>query len=131
MTLKRFHLIFGILIFVVFVLTGQYMQHFHNRLQGMEDFPRILFRSRHIYILFASLVNLGIGTYFIYWQERWRKVLQIVGSVLIVVCSVSLVAAFFYETSNRIFDTPFSRFGVIVLALGTGLHLISGLGKKT
>lgn len=106
------------------------MRIYHNRLQGMDDFPRILFRSRHIYILFASLVNLGIGTYFIYWQERWRKVLQIVGSVLIAVCSISLVAAFFYETSNRTFDTPFSRFGVIVLALGTGLHLISGLGKK-
>lgn len=106
------------------------MSIYHNRLQGMEDFPRILFRSRHIYILFASLVNLVIGIYFIYWQVRWRKRLQIIGSGLIAICSVSLVAAFFHETSNRIFDTPFSRFGVILLALGVGLHLISGFGKK-
>lgn len=128
--MRKFHLIFGIVVLIVFVLTGQYMQHFHAHLQGMEDFPRVLFRSRHIYILFASLVNLGIGMYFNYWFARWRKILQIAGSGLIALSSISLVAAFFYETSHRTFETPFSRFGIIVTAVGVGFHLIASIGTE-
>jgi len=106
------------------------MQRAYNRLQGMEDFPRILFRSRHIYILFGSLVNISMGMYFNYWYARWRKTLQIAGSVLIIVSSIMLIVAFFYETSRLTFDTPFSRFGVILTAVGVGLHLIGSIGTK-
>lgn len=128
--MRKFHLIFGIVVLIVFVLTGQYMRIFHARLQGMEDFPRILFRSRHIYILFASLVNVSIGMYFNYWFARWRKILQIVGSVLIALSSTLLVVAFFYETSHVMLGSPFSRFGVILTAVGVGLHLIGSIGTE-
>lgn len=128
--MRKFHLIFGIVVLIVFVLTGQYMRIFHGRLHGMEDFPRILFRSRHIYILFASLVNISIGMYFNYWFARWRKYLQIAGSGLIAASSILLVVAFFYETSHRTFETPFSRFGVIITAVGVGFHLIASIGTE-
>lgn len=104
------------------------MDRFHNHLQGMENFPRMLFRSRHIYILFAALVNIAIGTYFNYWYARWRKALQIAGSVLITASSVLLVVAFFHETSRMIFDTPFSRLGLYSMLGGVLLHFIGGLG---
>jgi hypothetical protein len=64
--MKRFHLIFGLLLVIVFLLTGQYMDHFHQHLQSMPDGPRMLYRSRHIYILLSGLIHLGIGAYFRY-----------------------------------------------------------------
>jgi hypothetical protein len=40
--MKRFHLIFGLILLVVFLLTGQYMDRFHEHLQYMPDGPRII-----------------------------------------------------------------------------------------
>jgi hypothetical protein len=56
--MKRVHLICGIAAVFVFLLTGQYMAIYQGHLQGMADLPRMLFRSRHIYILFTGLLNL-------------------------------------------------------------------------
>ncbi len=72
-TMKRFHLIFGIAALFVFILSGQYMDKVYGHLRGMADAPRMLFRSRHIYILFASLLNLSLGTYLKPQQRDWRR----------------------------------------------------------
>jgi hypothetical protein len=37
------------------------MDIFYAHLRGMADLPPMLFRSRHIYILLASLLNLTLG----------------------------------------------------------------------
>ncbi|MGI9067297.1 MAG: hypothetical protein ACR2HX_12960 [Pyrinomonadaceae bacterium] len=62
--MKRFHLIFGLLAVVAFLLTGKYMDSYLGHLRGMPDGPRMLYRTRHIFILLAGLLNLGIGAYF-------------------------------------------------------------------
>ena len=54
--MKRFHLIFGLTVLVVFLLTGQYMDRFHYHLMYMADGPRMLYRTRHIFILMSGLV---------------------------------------------------------------------------
>jgi hypothetical protein len=54
--MKRIHLVFGLSVMVVFLLTGQYMEYVHNRL--LPDGTRVLYRSRHIYLLLAGLINL-------------------------------------------------------------------------
>lgn len=128
--LKRFHLIFGIIVVVVFVLTGQYMHRFYNHLSGMPDGPRMLFRTRHIYILFAGLLNLGIGAYFYYWQERWQKVLQLLGSVLIAVASVLFIAAFFYDTKLDNLQAPLSRWAIFTIVGGIVFHALSGIRQN-
>ena len=76
--MRRFHQIFGWTIFLVFLLTGQYMSIYHNHLVGTPDGVRMLYRSRHIYILLAALLNIALGLYFSYAAERWRRVLQTV-----------------------------------------------------
>ena len=62
--MKRFHLIFGFVVIIIFLLTGQYMDKFLQHLEGMADGPRMMYRTRHIYILLSGLLNLAIGTYF-------------------------------------------------------------------
>lgn len=128
--MKRFHLIFGIVVVLIFLLTGQYMDKFLHHLAGMPDGPRMLYRTRHIYILLSGLLNLGIGTYFSYGVTRWRRILQFLGSGLIVAATALFIAGFFAEPKLAGLETPWSGQGIYLIAYGTLLHLFSGLGQR-
>ncbi|HKR10659.1 MAG TPA: hypothetical protein VJT15_01285 [Pyrinomonadaceae bacterium] len=128
--MKRFHIIFGLAVVIVFLLTGQYMDRYHYHLMYMSDGPRMLYRTRHIFILLAGLLHLGVGTYFTYRVGAVRRALQIVGSVLITVAPVIFTIAFFYEPHLDDLNTPLSLSGTILIAVGTLLHLFSGAGKR-
>lgn len=128
--MKLFHLIFGLVVVIVFLLTGKYMDIYHNHLHGMPDGMRMLYRTRHIYILLAGLLNLGIGIYFRYRELNMRRVMQLLGSALIVVATVLFVAGFFYEPRLPNLETPLSHWGMYSIFAGTMLHLLSGLGPR-
>src|SRR5690349_4682232 len=128
--MKRFHLIFGLTVLVVFLLTGQYMDRFHYHLMYMADGPRMLYRTRHIFILMSGLVHVGIGTYFISRRTRIRHALQTTGSILITAAPVIFTIAFFYEPHFEELHTPLSLAGTITISVGTLLHLFSGVGRR-
>src|SRR5215212_4733842 len=123
--MKRVHLIFGALIVLGFLLTGQYMDKHYNHLVGMPDGPRLLYRTRHIFILLAGLLNLGIGAYFTYRIETWRRTVQLLGSLLIFAASILFLIAFFYEPHLSDLHTPLSHWGTYTIAAGALLHVIS------
>jgi hypothetical protein len=127
--MKLIHQTFGLVVLVIFVLTGQYMHIYHNHLRDMPDGLRMLFRSRHIYILLAGLINIGIGAYFINRMSRWGEILQRIGSTLILVATILLIAAFFYETNLVGLQSPITHWGIYSLFAGTMLHFISGFTK--
>lgn len=127
--MRKFHLLFGAAVVVAFLLTGQYMDRVHGHLEGMADGPRLLYRTRHIFILLAGLLNLGLAAYHVRRARRWRRGLQLAGTGLIAVASVLFVAAFFYEPGLRDLDTPLSHWGAYTIAAGTLLHLLSGAGR--
>jgi hypothetical protein len=129
--MRRFHQIFGWTIFIVFLLTGQYLRHYQNHLVGTPDGVRMLYRSRHIYILLAALLNIGLGIYFNYAVQRWRRRLQFAGSVMIVITTLSLIPAFFYEPALGPTKTFFSYFGIIGIAVGLLLHFLGGPEQPT
>jgi hypothetical protein len=129
--MKPLHLIFGLLVLVVFLLTGQYMSHYYNHLVGMSDGPRLLYRTRHIFILLAGLLNLGIGIYFSYRRQLWRKALQLFGSILIMLASLLFIAGFFYEPKLADLYTPLSHWGTYTIVAGTLFHLISGVRQTS
>jgi hypothetical protein len=128
--MKRFHLIFGLLVVIVFLFTGQYMDRYFNHLEGMPDGPRLLYRTRHIFILLAGLLHLGLGTYFRPRELPGRRIMQMFGSALIVVATSLFVAAFFYEPKLADLETPLSHCGMYIIVAGTLLHLLSGLGPR-
>src|ERR1041385_5006139 len=99
--MKKLHLIFGGLVVLAFLLTGQYMDKFYNHLHGMPDGPRLLYRTRHIFILLAGLLNLGIGAYFTYRTETWGRTMQLLGSVFIFPRSPFFFIAFFSAPNTR------------------------------
>jgi hypothetical protein len=128
--MKKVHLIFGVCVVIAFLLTGQYMdKHFHH-LVGMPDAPRLLYRTRHIFILLSGLLNLGIGAYFTYRIETWQRTIQLLGSFLIFAASLLFVIAFFYEPSRGDLRTPLSHYGMYAIAAGAVLHVISGTRRN-
>jgi hypothetical protein len=125
--MKKAHLIFGALVVLGFLLTGQYMDKFHNHLAGVPDGPRLLYRTRHIFILLAGLLNLAIGAYFTYRTQTWQRTMQLLGSLLIFVAPVLFVIAFFYEPTLNDLHTPVSHWGTYTIATGAVLHVVSGV----
>ena len=122
--MKRFHLIVGLAVVIIFLLTGQYMEYLHNR--QLPDGQRMLYRSRHIYLLLAGLLNLVIGIY-LTARQGWRRKLQIVGLLLIIFAPGPLLAGFFSEPDKGPEQTMLAPLGIFAVALGTLFHLISSL----
>lgn len=129
--MKKFHLIFGFAVVIVFLLTGQYMDRYLNHLEGMPDGPRLLYRTRHIFILLAGLLNLGIGAYFQYQRSKRARVAQILGSALIVVATLLFIAGFIYEPKLTELNTPWSHRGMYMIVAGTLMHLLSLVMPKS
>jgi hypothetical protein len=127
--MRRFHVIFGVLVVIAFLLTGQYMDKFYNHLAGMADGPRLLYRTRHIFILLSGLLHLGFGTYFVYRRERWRRIAQLLGSLMITASSILFIVAFFQEPKLADLYTPLSHKGMYLIAVGTLLHLFSAANE--
>jgi Na+/melibiose symporter-like transporter len=128
--MRFLHLIVGGIAFVVFLSTGGYMQNrFPDIYQGNEVI-RMMFRANHVYILLAALLNLGIGCYLVVRAAGWRRRLQWLGSLLILICTGLLVAAFYQEPMRGSFERPLTTGGIFFLFLGTLLHALSSLPPR-
>lgn len=86
----------------------------------------MLYRTRHIFILMSGLLHLGLGGYFFSRAQTWRRALQIIGSVLITIAPVLFTIAFFYEPNLQGLHAPLSLIGMIIIAVGALLHVVSG-----
>lgn len=128
--MKKVHLIFGACVVIAFLLTGQYMDKYHHHMVGVADAPRLLYRTRHIFILLAGLLNLAIGAYFTYRTQTWRRTIQILGSLLIFAASLLYLIAFFYEPTLSNLHTPLSHWGTYAIAAGAVLHVVSGVRQE-
>lgn len=92
---------------------------------------RLLMRSRHIYILFASLIHISLGLYLQLHENTIRKSLQILGSFLLILASILLVYAFVYETYTVQHFSDLSRYGIYLSLAGTIFHLLGKIPKRT
>lgn len=124
--MRRIHLILGVLGVVAFLLTGQVMKHHTPPMQLLTPDVRMMYVSRHIYLLGAALVNLVLGIYLREQPSGWRRILQWAGSLLILLSAVSLLMAFISEPSLGMAGRSFrSYFGLIGLFAGVMTHLVA------
>lgn len=123
--MRRVHLLAGALGVLAFVITGQIMLRHQPPLDGLGDSVRLMFRSRHIYILASGLVNLMLGVY----MERaagWRAGVQTAGSTLVLLSLPLLIWAFAAEPGHGLPDgIRWSACGLYVLFGGCVAHAAS------
>ena len=123
--MKFAHLIFGIIIFVVFLVTGEYMRADFPDKEIISQDLRILMRSRHIYILYSAFLHLLLGLYFRLSEKTWQKTLQIIGSVLLTLSTGLLIWGFIAETYYFQKFSNISRFGIYLSLAGVFGHLLA------
>lgn len=128
--MARLHLIFGLVTFVVFLITGRMMRwDFPDKEIISQEF-RLLMRSRHIYILFAALMNILLGVYLRISDNARRRYVQIFASALLFAGALLMIFAFFYETYTTQRFSEISRFGLYASLAGTIFHLLGGFQLK-
>lgn len=128
--MRRSHLIVGYAGVIVFILSGQYMDRWLGHLAGMADLPRMLYRSGHIYLLMASLLNLALGLYLSEADGGWRRIVQRVGSVLVVVAPILFLVGFTQESARTDFERPWAGPAIHGLFGGVLLMAIAGSGRR-
>ena len=121
--MRSLHLLVGIVGVVGFLATGQYMDHVHDHLRGMDDTRRLLFRSTHIYLLFGSLVNLALGLN-LRPTRGWRWWLRSLGSLLVLTTPIFAAVAFFTEPQLTNLARPYTQLTAYGCFGGMMLHLI-------
>ena len=65
--MRKIHLISGLLFFALFLVSGRHMGQVLPAFSGELDGLRMMYRASHVYLLYASLLNLLAGAY-------WRPV---------------------------------------------------------
>ena len=129
--LRRVHLVVGITAIVAFVLSGQLLGHHHPRMDELPAEIRMMYVSRHIYLLTGALVNAVIGLYLQLQPSPWRRVLQIIGSLLILTSALSLSMAFLAEPPLGMAGRGWrSLFGLVALFFGVMMHLVASAGAR-
>src|SRR5713226_4634292 len=99
------------------------MKHHQPRMLELPAELRMMYVSRHIYLLGASLVNVVLGLYLKVNPHGWRRILQGIGSLLILLTPVSLLMAFIAEPSlGMVGRSGRSYFGLIGLFAGVMTH---------
>jgi hypothetical protein len=95
--MKRLHYIVGLLGVLAFVLSGQAMRFHKPAMKSLEAGAHMMYVSRHIYILGGALVNVMLGLYLRMESRGWRRNLQLVGSVMLLLSPILLTLAFLQE----------------------------------
>lgn len=123
--MRRAHLIFGLAALVVFLFTGAYMDAQSPPVRERDDATRMMFRSRHIYVLLAGLCNVPLGIYLRPAGAAWRRAMQRLGSAFILTATALLVGAFFYEPWHTGLPRTLTLPAIVLLLAGTLAHLSS------
>ena len=130
MILRKLHFWFGMIGVGVFLATGIYMRLGFPDLYGSNEVVRYHYRANHIYILLASLLNVALGCY-LRLGLGWRKKAAVLGSALLLLSPVVLVAAFILEAPKGAPDRLLTLIGIFLAFIGVLCHLPGrGVGER-
>jgi hypothetical protein len=121
--MRRLHLAVGLIALAAFLASGTYMLLGPDHLHDRDDATRLLFRSTHIYLLFAALLNLVLGLYEGPAQGGWRLWSRRVGSVLVLAAPVLLGMAFLQEPWMAGLARPYTKPAIVGSLFGVLGHL--------
>jgi hypothetical protein len=129
--MRRIHLAAGLVTVAAFLISGQFIRHHHPPMDTLGDSTRLMFRSRHIYLLASGLVNLMLGLY-LHREKGWRGVVQFVAFGFLIASPVFLAIAFATEPAKGFQpEMAWTSAGLYLLFGGSMLHVVSAFGRST
>ena len=111
-------LLVGLISQAVFIGTGVYLMAIWTQLEQMPPAERLTNRSNHVYILFASLINLAAAGTTRMSASGWRKWAQTAGAWLILLSPLLTTFAFFVERSNTSPYRPWTMIAIFATTFG-------------
>jgi hypothetical protein len=126
----RAHWTIGTLTLMLFPFAGLYMRYVAD-VPHLSDAPRLMFRSRFLFLLLIAIVNLGLS------YSEPQRLMQRVAAAIILVAPLPLIVSFFVDPSRGVssspwtflrcaafFWPPFCLLGPTVLAAFTAVRLV-------
>lgn len=129
MDLLHAHRIVGWIFFVVFLCTGLYLREIFPDVYAADTALRFVYRANHVYILFASLLNI-VASLRTSRNDRPHAV-EIVASISIILSPLFFVTAFFAEVVPLSPARPLTLTGAFLSLLGVVLLSIPFRRRKT
>jgi len=103
MSWPRAHWLVGLVTLVLFVSAGVYMRYV-ILVPQMGDAPRMIFRSRFLFLLLAALANFAMS------GVRPTGVVQKAASALILAAPLPLIASFLFDAGRGVRPPRLQRF---------------------
>jgi hypothetical protein len=128
MPFRKLHLAIGLAGALAFIVTGAYMRAGFPDLYAANEVLRYLYRSNHVYVLLASLVNVALGLHSTPPARGWRVAVSSIGSLLALAAPVVLCFAFFLEAPVPTPERVLTLIGVVAVTAGIALHALGGVG---
>jgi hypothetical protein len=128
--LGQIHRWLGLIAVLVFFSTGVIMRMHHLNLLPEDSGLRMLFRSRHIYMLFCGLLNLAVGLRYSLPDSGRGSRIGVIGSLLILIAPLLMAAAFFTEPLLMLHVGPLSIFGVYAAVAGMLFYGLAAWPRK-
>lgn len=92
--------------------------------ETLDDATRMLYRSRHLYIMLVALSNLALA------RSETRTLLDRVIGSLVLIAPLFLVAAFFVEPERGIDGAMWAQLGLYALFGAAALLVVRGAGER-
>lgn len=116
---KKLHLFVGLLMLVIFLLSGQYLKMILPPMDMLADGQRMMYRASHVYLMMAGAINLVAGVYYQRFSFSLASRIQQLGSAQVLLAPWVLLIAFMVEPGN-----PDSK---RLITMAGGLLLFTGV----
>ena len=127
MSLRKLNLIFGVLLFCVFLGSGFYMSNYFKPMHIEALTMRMQIRSSHLYMLFVSLLNI-ISYKCVFQQNRSiSKVLEFLFRVCFIVAGFFSVLSFIKEHTGDLALRNHTLLAAILCVTAVGFVVLNEL----
>jgi len=125
--MKKIHLISGLVMVLIFVLSGQYLKMTLPPFEGVMDGNRMMWRASHIYLMMSAVVNVVAGMYYQPFTSVLAVWAQKIGSISVIASQAVLLAAFTIEPAQNDIERLYTVFGCLLLLFGTFIVFLGWL----
>ena len=130
--LRILYLTVGIASVLFFAWTGDYLRTTYPDKVSMDMGFRVMLRSRHIFILLVSLLEIGMGIYIQPAKRRMYQIVQGLATGLLLVAHGLFIWAFFYEVSTKtIPQTPILHWATYCVLASIIVHGITLFDRQS
>lgn len=121
--MKKINLSLGILLLILFVFSGQYLNMIDSK-HLMDNVSRMEIRANHIYVLFVSLLNILSFPVVQKAQHIVIKSIDVLFRVLLIASGIFSVLSFWFEHDGNLQNRGLTFYTVLFSLIAIGLVLL-------